>query len=91
MAIREGRWDCPTCGQVGNLGRDQVCPSCGAPRSKDVRFYLPGDVPVVTDAAQLAQAKAGVDWLCQFCGSSNSAAVVACTQCGALRGTSPTR
>lgn len=91
MAIREGRWDCATCGQVGNLGRDQVCPSCGAPRDKNVRFYLPEDAPVVEDAAQLAQAKAGVDWLCQFCGSSNSAAVTACTQCGAIRGTSPAR
>jgi len=86
MAIREGRWDCTTCGTVGNLGRHVVCPNCGNPRAEGVRFYLPPDQQEVTDEAQLRQANAGADWLCQYCGSSNGAANAACKQCGAERG-----
>ncbi|HEU0013475.1 MAG TPA: hypothetical protein VFQ45_07310 [Longimicrobium sp.] len=88
MAIREGRWDCPTCGAVGQLGRQLNCTSCGDPRPEGVRFYLPEDAPEVTDASQLAAARAGADWLCAHCGASARAAQDRCPGCGADRGTS---
>jgi hypothetical protein len=90
MAIREGRWDCATCGTVGLLGRDVVCSQCGTPRAEGTRFYLPEDAPEVTDAARLAEAGAGADWVCEHCGASARATEEACGGCGAPRGTSPT-
>ncbi|HEX5726925.1 MAG TPA: zinc finger protein [Longimicrobiaceae bacterium] len=91
MAIREGRWDCPTCGTRGLLGRQTGCAECGTPRSEDVRFYLPDDAEAVGDAERLAQARAGADWLCEHCGAGNRATAAQCTGCGAPRGESEAR
>lgn len=91
MAIREGRWDCPSCGSKAVLGRHVDCPGCGKPRPAGTRFYLTADAPVVTDAAQLAEAKAGADWICGHCGASTRATQTDCGGCGAARGTSPTQ
>jgi hypothetical protein len=84
MAIREGRWDCPSCGKVGVMGHEVVCPGCGKPRGK-VQFYLPSDAAVVTDASKLAEARAGADWICGFCKAANRAAWEKCEGCGAPR------
>jgi hypothetical protein len=89
MAIREGRWDCPSCGSKGIYGRHVDCPGCGKPRPAGIRFYLTDDAPVITDAAQLAEAKAGADWVCEHCGASTRATETDCSGCGAARGTSP--
>jgi hypothetical protein len=86
MTIREGRWDCPSCGSRGQLGRHVYCVGCGAPRPREIRFYLPEDAEVVTDAAQLAQANAGADWICGHCGGSARASDAACPGCGSPRG-----
>ena len=91
MAIREGRWDCPSCGSVGQLGRHVYCVGCGAPRPKEIRFYLPEDAEAVTDAGQLAQAAAGPDWICEHCGGSARASDRTCPGCGAPRGESAER
>jgi hypothetical protein len=91
MAIREGRWDCPSCGSTGLLGRDVTCAGCGSPRPQGVRFYLSDDALVVTDAARLAEAKAGPDWVCEHCGGSARATQASCPGCGAPRGSSPTQ
>lgn len=91
MAIREGRWDCSTCGGKAILGRHTICPHCGDPRPAGVRFYLPENEPEVTDQKQLETARAGPDWLCRFCGSSNRASAAFCEQCGAERGAAPTQ
>ncbi|HET7461287.1 MAG TPA: Ran-binding zinc finger domain-containing protein [Longimicrobium sp.] len=91
MAIREGRWDCPSCGSRGQLGRNLECAGCGAPRPQGVRFYLPGDEPPVTDAVRLAQARAGADWTCEHCGGSARATETECPGCGAPRGGSEAR
>lgn len=91
MAIREGRWDCTSCGTVGNLGRQVNCPGCALPRPDGTRFYLPEDAPEVTDAAQLALALAGADWVCEHCGASAHATEADCPGCGAPRGSSPTQ
>ena len=89
MAIREGRWDCPSCGCVGQLGRDTRCTQCGDRRPEGVRFYLPEDAPEITDAAHLAQARAGADWVCEHCSGSARATDTHCPGCGAPRGSSP--
>lgn len=86
MAIREGRWDCPSCGDVAQLGRNVHCTQCGSPRPQDVRFYLPEDAAEVTDAERLAEANAGPDWVCEHCGSSARATDLFCPGCGAERG-----
>jgi hypothetical protein len=89
MAIREGRWDCPTCGTLGLMGRDLACTGCGNRRPEGVRFYLPDDAAEVTDAARLAEARAGADWICEHCGVSARATQARCPGCGAERGSSP--
>ena len=89
MAIREGRWDCPSCGSTGQLGRHTSCQSCANPRPQGIRFYLPGDEPTVTDGERLAEARAGADWVCQHCGGSARAGQEHCPGCGAPRGSSP--
>jgi hypothetical protein len=91
MAIREGRWDCPSCGSVGQLGRHVYCVGCGSPRPKEIRFYLPDDAEAVTDAGQLSQAAAGPEWLCEHCGGSARAGDRNCPGCGAPRGESAAR
>ena len=90
MAIREGRWDCTSCGTVANLGRDVNCPHCALPRPEGTRFYLPEDAPEVHDTRQLAHATAGADWVCEHCGASARAADDDCPGCGAPRGSSAT-
>lgn len=90
MAIREGKWKCPYCGSV-NRGRDVECTACGAARDKDVQFFLEEDAPEVTDEAELRAARAGAEWICETCGSSNAAARETCEQCGAPRGGSVRR
>jgi hypothetical protein len=91
MAIREGRWDCPSCGSKAVYGRHVDCPGCGKPRPAGIRFYLTENAPVITDAAQLAEAKAGADWVCEHCGASTRATLSHCSGCGAARGTSPSQ
>jgi hypothetical protein len=90
MAIREGRWRCPYCSGV-NRGAQLACKGCGATRDKDVGFFLEDEAPEVTDERLLAQARAGADWLCLFCETSNPPASAACGNCGAERGKAPSR
>lgn len=88
--IREGRWKCSHCGEE-SLGRHKECQSCGADRPVNVKFYLPGDAPPVTDPGLLALARKGPDWTCEFCATDNAADRTHCEDCGAERGTSPSR
>jgi len=76
---------------VGQLGRHVYCVGCGAPRPKEIRFYLPDGAEAVTDAGQLSQASAGPDWICEHCGGSARATDLTCPGCGAPRGESATR
>ncbi|HEX3045947.1 MAG TPA: hypothetical protein VHY08_14410 [Bacillota bacterium] len=82
MAIHMGRWDCQFCGHKGNLGPEQKCSSCGKPRGENVKFYLPDDAPEVTSAEEIARAKAGADWVCDYCGASNKVDTQRCQGCG---------
>ncbi|MCO6458227.1 MAG: hypothetical protein J5I93_23220 [Pirellulaceae bacterium] len=89
MTIREGRWDCPSCGCQAIRGRHKICTQCGFPRPEGIRFYLPDDEPEVLDAELVAEARSGADWVCEFCGASSRADLLVCRQCSAPRGTSP--
>lgn len=82
MAIRVGRWDCPTCGHKGNLGPETRCKNCGAPRPEKVKFYLPEDAEVVEDEKRRREAQAGVDWVCGHCAAQNKAGDTLCYSCG---------
>lgn len=82
MAIRVGRWDCPTCSTKGILGPEKSCTVCGAPRPKNVKFYLTDDAEVVTDKKRLEEAKAGADLVCSNCGTHNAATRTVCSTCG---------
>ncbi|MGH2536397.1 MAG: zinc ribbon domain-containing protein [Candidatus Promineifilaceae bacterium] len=85
MAIREARWDCQYCGTRAILGRLNECPKCGRPRPEGAKFYLAEGAAEATDAALLAQAGVGPDWICSFCTSSNPAGAAVCQNCGAAR------
>jgi hypothetical protein len=85
MAIREGRWDCSSCGSTAIYGRHVDCPGCGRPRPAGVRFYLAQGEPVITDPRQLEEARAGADWICTHCEASNRALLSRCGGCGGDR------
>jgi hypothetical protein len=74
-----------------NRGRDLACAGCGATRDEDVTFFLEDEAPEVTDEALLRAARAGADWLCAHCGSSNRPVAPRCATCGAERGDSAAR
>ncbi|MBA3530841.1 MAG: hypothetical protein H0T73_02815 [Ardenticatenales bacterium] len=90
-AVREGRWDCQRCGSTGLFGRDKICHGCGSPRPEGVKFYMTDDAPVITDQKVVEQAKAGADWICQYCGASNPALADKCQQCEAPKGQARTQ
>jgi hypothetical protein len=77
----EGMWDCPNC-DAANKGSQMKCEGCGGVRAEDVKFYLPEGAKEITDEAELASAKAGPDWVCGYCSTSNTSAETACKQCG---------
>jgi hypothetical protein len=83
MTIREGAWDCTTCGRTGNRGREKYCAGCGHPRGKEIELFLPEDAPEVTEEAALERALAGADWCCDHCGGDNRTDADYCTGCGA--------
>lgn len=80
MAIRKGKWRCPSC-QQENDGPVQQCAHCGLPKPANVRYYLPGDAPEVTDPAEIAEAKSGPKWVCPACGSPNKQSDSTCHYC----------
>ncbi len=90
MTIREGKWRCPYCSSV-NRGAHLACAGCGATRDKDVAFFLEDAAAQVTDEARLETARAGADWLCLFCQTSNRPDAGHCVQCGAEKGSAPSR
>jgi hypothetical protein len=81
MATYAGRWDCASCGTRGIYGPETRCPSCGASRPADVRFYLPTDAEAIADEKHQAAARAGVDWICGHCGTQNKALQTRCLAC----------
>ncbi|NJN94563.1 MAG: zinc ribbon domain-containing protein [Anaerolineales bacterium] len=75
-------WNCPNCGSR-NPGPQKTCSNCGTPQPDNVKFEQLPQSELVTDAAEIAQAKAGPDVHCYYCGSRNAASAKVCSQCGA--------
>jgi hypothetical protein len=83
--IKVGRWDCEACGHIGVLGPETKCTKCGAPRPKNVKFYLSSDAEVVKDEKQIKEALAGADWVCNFCLAHNKTDATHCNSCNNIR------
>lgn len=77
----ELQWTCPNCRGI-NPGPDKVCNTCGAPQPEDVQFEQPERQELITDQEVDAQAEAGADIHCPFCGTRNPAGAKICSQCG---------
>ena len=80
--IKKGYWDCKQCGRVGNDGPTTNCAGCGAPRPKDVKFYLSDNPPIVTDPKEIEAALVGPDWICDHCNGHNKFRDTSCHSCG---------
>lgn len=74
-------WTCPNCG-TRNPGPQKQCASCGASQPDDVAFEQAPQEELITDEAKIAQAKAGPDIHCFYCGTRNPAGAETCSQCG---------
>ncbi len=82
----EGLWDCGYCDQKGILARYDRCRTCGSARSAQTIFYLPKDIEkAVLSDEERAKTSNAPDWLCDYCGSLNSADSMACSGCGSAR------
>ena len=75
-------WTCPNC-QTRNPGPQKVCSSCGFPQPDNVKFEQAAQEKLIQDQAELAQAQAGPDIHCHYCGARNPANAETCSQCGA--------
>ena len=75
-------WTCPNC-KTKNVGSRRFCKNCGAQMPEDVVFEHPVKEELVTDESKIAEAKAGADIYCGFCGNRNPASAKNCTSCGA--------
>lgn len=75
-------WVCPNCGER-NPGPVKNCEKCGAAQPDDVQFQRAAEEQLITDEKVVAEAKAGADIHCGFCGTRNPATAETCSQCGA--------
>ena len=82
MAVYLGKWDCNYCAHSGNGCPNVHCTHCGAPRPKDVKFYLPKEARKITAEAELEAARSGPDWSCSNCQSGNKHWDQFCGNCG---------
>lgn len=78
----ELEWTCPNC-KSRNKGAEKICSSCGAAQPESVQFDKPLQQELITDEERLAQAKAGPDIHCAYCGARNRATEKICSNCGA--------
>jgi predicted nucleic acid-binding Zn ribbon protein len=74
-------WTCPRC-QTRNPGPHKFCTACGGPQPSDVAFEQPAQEKLLTDAAEIARAKAGPDVHCPYCQNRNPAGAKFCGSCG---------
>ncbi|MEW5957796.1 MAG: zinc ribbon domain-containing protein [Chloroflexota bacterium] len=75
-------WTCPNC-QTRNPGPQKTCSSCGLPQPENVKFEQPAQEKLIKDQAAIAQAQAGPDIHCHYCGARNPVTAKTCSQCGA--------
>jgi hypothetical protein len=74
-------WTCPRC-QTRNPGPQKFCNGCGGPQPPDVKFEQPAQEKLLTDAEEIARAKAGPDIHCPYCSSRNPGTAKFCGACG---------
>ena len=77
----ELQWTCPNCNGI-NPGSEKTCGSCGAPQPEDVVFEQAERQEIITDEEKIAQAEAGADIHCPYCGTRNPAGTEVCSNCG---------
>jgi hypothetical protein len=77
----ELQWTCPNCNGI-NPGSEKTCASCGAPQPEDVEFEQAERQEIITDEEKIAQAEAGADIHCPYCGTRNPAGTEICSNCG---------
>jgi ribosomal protein L40E len=75
-------WTCPNCGSK-NPGPQKTCTNCGYAQPEDIRFTQAAQEELLQDQTEIAQAKAGPDIHCYYCGTRNPAGAKTCSQCGA--------
>lgn len=78
----ELQWTCPSCG-TKNPGSQRTCQSCGLPQPDNVAFEQPAQEQLVKADEKIAEAEAGPDVHCRYCGARNPAGAKTCRQCGA--------
>lgn len=83
-----GYWDCNYCDTKGIEGTIRDCPNCGHPRSENTRFYMNKSSIQYLSEEQSKNKGKGPDWLCEYCGSLNSALESNCTSCGSSKDSS---
>ncbi len=74
-------WSCPRCA-TRNPGPQKFCNGCGAPQPSDVPFEQAPEEKLLTDAAEIALAKAGPDVHCPYCNGRNAGNAKFCGACG---------
>ena len=77
----ELEWTCPNCG-AKNLGMAKLCRGCGAAQPAHIEFEQAAEEKLIEDEAKLAQAAAGPDVHCAYCGARNPAGSATCQRCG---------
>jgi ribosomal protein L40E len=78
----ELEWTCPAC-NTRNAGTARKCTQCGAPQPAEVQFEQAAEEKIITDEARIAEAKAGPDLYCAYCGTRNPGTATVCKQCSA--------
>ncbi len=73
-------WTCPFCG-AKNPGPNKKCSNCGSPQPEDVQFEQAAQEELIQDETAVAQAQAGPDIHCPFCGTRNPAGAATCSNC----------
>lgn len=94
--IIEMVWRCKHCktvcpGVSGNEDESLKCVHCGAQKS-DEPWLMPDDIgaaPAITDARQLAFARAGANWRCEYCGCEERNLHGECSVCAAQKPQQP--
>ena len=77
----ELEWTCPSCSTL-NPGQRKFCNGCGAPQPDDIEFEQAAQEKIISDADQIARAKAGPDVHCPYCNARNPGDAKFCGACG---------
>ena len=77
----ELQWTCPNCDGL-NSGSEKNCENCGAAQPEDIEFEQAERQELVTDEEKIAQAEAGPDIHCPYCGTRNPVDAEVCLKCG---------